>query len=76
MVEADPPILPRLTTLNTNRGTWHKIHGMRQNAMRRMKERERKGGGTGKKIAQMQDIFPGGNKRATCPEISIASAST
>lgn len=32
IVQADPPILPRLTTLNTNRGTWHEILGMRQNA--------------------------------------------
>lgn len=35
-----------LTSLNMNRGTWHEILRMRQNA-RRMKERERKKGETG-----------------------------
>lgn len=40
--KADPSILPRLATLNTNRGTWRRIPGMHRYAMREMIRQERK----------------------------------
>lgn len=47
--KADPPILLRLATLNTNRGTWHGILGMHRYAIREMMRQDRKRGREGER---------------------------